>query len=122
MQGIFLTDDELKILEKRFGPGVRKMGPWNTDGTFGYSCVSMAVVKKAAESIGDQDLIGTLTRLNNVSDRSKAFMALLQTFGQALIERIVAVYRQSSFELTFATPLSRKPPDEEPRRMAAAAG
>jgi hypothetical protein len=32
MEAIFLTDDELKRLETRFGPVVRQMGPWNSDG------------------------------------------------------------------------------------------
>jgi hypothetical protein len=35
MDAIVLTDDELQRLETRFGPVVRQMGPWNSDGVFG---------------------------------------------------------------------------------------
>ncbi len=51
MEAIFLTDDELKRLETRFGPAVRQMGPWNSDGVFGYASVSIAAVEKAAETL-----------------------------------------------------------------------
>jgi hypothetical protein len=44
MKEILVADDELKRLERRFGPGVRRMGPWSSDGTFGYASVSIAVV------------------------------------------------------------------------------
>jgi hypothetical protein len=42
MEAIVLTDDELKRLETPFGPVVRHMGPWNSDGVFGYASVPIA--------------------------------------------------------------------------------
>jgi len=121
MKGIVLTDDELKILERRLGPGVRKMGPWNSDGTFGYSCISMADVGKAAESIEDPNLRMALARLDGASEQTAAFIALLETSGRALIERIVAAYRQS-LEQTSGTRFSKKPAEEERRSAVAATG
>ena len=65
MQTIVLTDDELIVLEKRFGPRVRQMGPWNSDGTFGYSSIPIAAVEKAAESLENPDLMVALSRLKH---------------------------------------------------------
>jgi hypothetical protein len=92
MEAILLTDDELKLLEKRFGPRVRQMGPWNSDGTFGYSSISIAAVEKAAETLQNPDLAVALSRLKCKPERSKPFIELLEAFGPALIENIVAAY------------------------------
>ena len=46
MEAIVLTDDDLKRLETRFGPIVRKMGPWNSDGIFGYESVPLVAVER----------------------------------------------------------------------------
>jgi hypothetical protein len=62
MEAIVLTDDELKLLEKRFGLRVRQMGPWNSDGTFGYSSIPIAAVEKAAETLQNPDLTVAETR------------------------------------------------------------
>ena len=48
MKIIDIPDDDLKRLERRFGPDVRHMGPWNSDGVFGYASVSLGVVESAA--------------------------------------------------------------------------
>jgi hypothetical protein len=101
MEGILVTDDELKLLEKKFGPTVRDMGAWNSDGTFGYSWISLAVVEKAAESITDPDLQTALSRLVSVSDPKQSFLTLLEMFGHSAIDRIVHVHRQHSLERTF---------------------
>ena len=69
MKGLVLSDDELKILKKRFGPDVREMGPWNSDGTFGCCCISITVVEKAAESIGDPSLLAAVSRLDDAPGR-----------------------------------------------------
>ena len=90
MKSIVLTDDELKILERRVGAGVRKMGPWNSDGTFGYCSISMTDVEKAAESIEDPKLRKVVARLNDASEQSAAFVALLEMSGRVLIEGIAA--------------------------------
>lgn len=121
MDAIVLTDDDLRILERRFGPNVRKMGPWNSDGTFGYSCVSMADVKKAAESMEDSDLMMALWRLIDAPG-TEPFLELLETFGQPLIERTVSVYRQGCFEIRGGKPLTNNPKEEATRSKAAMAG
>ena len=89
-EAILLTDDELKLLERRFGPRVRQMGPWNSDGTFGYSSVSIVAVQKAAETLQNPDLAVALSRIKCKPERTKPFIELLETFGPVLIERIVA--------------------------------
>ena len=57
MEAIFLTDDELKRLETRFGPVVRHMGPWNSDGVFGYASIPLVAVQKAAETLANPNLL-----------------------------------------------------------------
>lgn len=121
MDAIVVTDDELKRLEKRFGPGVRRMGPWNSDGNFGYSNVPIVVVEKAAESLENPGLTIALSRLKNTSARTKTFIELLEMFGPVLVQRIVAAYQ--SLELMTGTHIAAKPPNG--RRMVsvtAAAG
>ena len=86
MEAIFLTDDELKRLETRFGLAVRQMGPWNSDGVFGYASVSIAAVEKAAEA---------LPRLRT-PERTNTFIELLDDCGSVLVQRIVDAYREFS--------------------------
>jgi hypothetical protein len=121
MKVIVVTDDELQRLEKRFGPSVRQMGPWNSDGTFGYSSVPIAAVEKAAEALADPNLLEALSRVDlKQSTRTKPFIDLLEAFGPALIERIVAAYRGCPFELAAGPHLSPKPPKQETRRVSIA--
>jgi len=96
MEAIVLTDDELRRLETRFGPVVRQMGPWNSDGVFGYASVPIVAVEKAAEALENPDLLVALPRLRT-PERTKTFIELLEDFGAILIERIVAAYREFSF-------------------------
>jgi hypothetical protein len=103
LKEIVVTDDELRRLERRFGPGVRRMGPWSSDGTFGYSSVSIAVVEKAAEAMRNPNLAVAVSRLTNTPERTKPFVELLETFGPTLIERIIAAYRECSFEFITGT-------------------
>ena len=63
MEAIFLTGHELKRLETRFGPVVPHMGPWNSDGVFGYASVSIVAVEKAAEAFANPVLLAALPRL-----------------------------------------------------------
>jgi hypothetical protein len=92
MEAIVLTDDELKRLEIRFGPVVRKMGPWISDGIFGYASVPIVVVEKAAETLANPGLMIALPRLRT-PDGKKTFVELLDDFGSVLVERIVDAYR-----------------------------
>jgi hypothetical protein len=96
MKAIVLPDDVLKHLEKRFGPAVRQMGSWNSDGTFGYSSVPVVAVEKAAKVLEDPDLMLAIFRLDRTPEQTKPFIELLETFGPVLIERIVAAYRELS--------------------------
>jgi hypothetical protein len=118
MKAIVLSDDELKLLEKRFGPEVRLMGSWNSDGTFGHSSVPVVVVEKAAEALEDRDLTMALSRLMQAPEPTKPFIELLETFGPALIERTVAAYRERSLEMTNGTRLAPKPPSRETRSVS----
>jgi len=95
MEAIFLTDDDLKRLETRFGPVVRQMGPWNSDGIFGYESVPMVAVERAAESLENPNLLAQLPRLRT-PERTKTFIELLNGFGSVLVERIVSAYRENS--------------------------
>jgi len=112
MEAIVLADDELKRLETQFGPAVRQMGPWNSDGVFGYCSVSIIAVEKAIESLenvprvaveqaieplGERNLKDALSHLKRTPERTKAFIVLLDGFGPTLIERIVAAHRDFSF-------------------------
>ena len=93
MYGIVVTDDELKRLEKRFGPDVRRMGAWNSDGVFGYSSVPILAVEKAAKTLGDRNLDRALLRLESAAEPTKGFIELLETYGPGLVEKIVTAYR-----------------------------
>ena len=98
MRAIVITDDELRVIEKRFGPEVRQMGSWNSDGTFGYSSVSVMAVEKAAEGLEDPDLAIALSCLKDTPEGSRRFIELLETYGSALIGRIAAAYRECGVE------------------------
>jgi len=74
------------------------MGSWNSDGTFGYSSVPMVAVEKAAEALENPALILALFRLDHTPEQTKPFIELLETFGPALIGKIVAAYRERSLE------------------------
>ena len=102
MSEIVLTDDDLRCLEKRFGPGVRQMGPWNSDGIFGYCSVPIAAVEKAACSLNDSVLLESIQELTATQERTPRFMEMLQQFGAALIEQIVAAYQQR-FQMPFVS-------------------
>jgi hypothetical protein len=93
MEAIVLTDDELKRLERRFGPVVRQMGPWNSDGVFGYASVPVVVVEKAAETLETPGLLVALPRLHT-PERTKTFIELTEDFGSVLVERIADAYRE----------------------------
>jgi hypothetical protein len=120
MEGIVVTDDELKRLEKRFGPGVRRMGSWNSDGIFGYSNVPILALERAAETLEDQNLDSALFRLRKMTDGTKLFVELLEMFGSALIVRIAAAYGECSLELMTGTHLASKPRKRETGRVSAA--
>jgi hypothetical protein len=95
METIFLTDDELKRLEIRFGPVVRQMGPWNSDGVFGYASIPLVAVQKAAETLANPNLLTALPRLRT-PERTKTFIELLDDCGSDLVQRIVDAYREFS--------------------------
>jgi len=98
MEEIVVSEDDLRRLEKKFGSAVRLMGSWNSDGTFGYASVPLSAVKRAAEDLVNPDVIPALSRLQQMPERTMAFLDLLHTFGSPLIAAIVAAHRECSAE------------------------
>ena len=94
VEAVVITDDELRSLETRSGPCARQMGSWCTDGTFGYSSVPMLAVARAAGSLENPSLGIAVSKLEGLNARATPFIELLETFGPALVERIVAAYRE----------------------------
>ena len=97
------------------------MGPWNSDGIFGYSSVPIAAVEKAAERLENPDLMVALSRLKHTSERNTVFMDVLEAFGPALIEGIVLAYKEYSRIMT-GNRLTPKPPRQETRRVSVSDG
>ena len=96
---IIVPDDDLKRLERRFGPGVRQMGSWNSDGVFSYSSIPIVAVEEAAESMNDPMMAEAVLRLKQAPERTKPFIELVHSFGPALIEKIAVAYRERSVEV-----------------------
>jgi len=96
---IILPDDELSRLETRFGPAVRRMGAWNSDGVFGYCSVSISIVEMVANESNDPAVALAASRLRSSGDRTSLFVDLLVTFGSCLIEQIASTYRACAVDL-----------------------
>lgn len=96
---IIVPDDDLKRLEKQFGPSVRQMGSWNSDGVFSYSSVPIVAVEEAAESLNDPIVAEAVLRLKQAPEPTKFFIELVQSFGPALIAKIAAAYQGRSLDL-----------------------
>jgi hypothetical protein len=109
MEAIVLTDDELRRLETRFGPVVRQMGPWNSDGVFGYASVPIVAVEKAAETLDNPNLLVAVPRLR-ATEQTKTFIELLEDFGSVLVERIVDKYRESALWPHPSAPMNSRNP------------
>src|SRR5690349_21467915 len=92
---IILPDEELTQLERSCGADVRLMGPWNSDGVFGFSTVSMSVVEKAAAATCDPVLAGVIHDLKLSPERTKAFVEIVKTLGPAFVQRVVTTYREA---------------------------
>ena len=93
MQEIWLSDDDLKRLEKRFGPDVRQMGPWISDGVFGYISVPIGVVEKAAELLNDSSVIESVSRLKADWQWNKERLTDLLESSPVLLKKIVFAHR-----------------------------
>lgn len=92
MQDIVISDEELTRLERRFGPDVRQMGPWLSDGVFAYISVPIAIVEKAAELLQDPSLLETVCHLRINRQATAELMNLLQSRPD-LLDEIVFVQR-----------------------------
>lgn len=114
MEEIVIAEDDLRLLEKRFGSAVRLMGPWNSDGTFGYLSVRLSVIRKAAEDLANADV--NLSWLTYMPESNKPFLEMLYTFGSALVVAIVAAYREESPHSRALAP-SVSPKAAEPRSL-----
>ncbi len=91
---IVLPEDELRDLEKHFGPEVRHMGTWNTDGSFGFCAVPIWAVERAAEAVGLPSLAGALERLKSTDNRTQPFIEIVHRFGPLLVQEIASTYRK----------------------------
>jgi len=96
MKTIDIPDDDLKRLQRRFGPDVRQMGAWNSDGVFGYSSVSLGAIEAAADGACQAGLPEAVSSLRNAREPVAALLALVETFGPELIARIKAAHSASS--------------------------
>jgi hypothetical protein len=96
MTEIIVAEDYLRYLEKRFGPAVRYMGPWNSDGSFGYCSVGIAVIERALDSLCASGVDQCVRQLKEAPDPTGKFIELLQSYGTVLIERIVAAHQRKS--------------------------
>jgi len=57
------------------------MGPWNSDGIFGYESVPTLAVERAAEAVGSPTLLVALPRLRT-PECTEAFIELLNDVGR----------------------------------------
>ena len=96
MNIIVIPEDDLQRLERRFGPDVRRMGPWNSDGVFGYTSISLGTVERAAEAAGQPGLPEAVSRLKEAREPVAAFMDLVEAFGPDLVVKIKAAYSATS--------------------------
>ncbi|MGA8578411.1 MAG: hypothetical protein WB579_07005, partial [Bryobacteraceae bacterium] len=90
MNVIVIPEDDLQRLERRFGPDVRRMGPWNSDGVFGYTSISLGTVERAAEAAGRPGLPEAVSQLKEAREPVAAFLHLVETFGPDLVVKIKA--------------------------------
>ncbi len=89
---VVLNEDLLSHLETRLGPGVRLMGPWQTDGVFGYIAISFEILQQAADAMDDPNVGAAVAHLNTNPNRTGKFVDLVETVGPALVERIIAAH------------------------------
>jgi len=92
MKIIVIPEDDLQRLERRFGPDVRRMGPWNSDGVFGYASISLGIVERAAEAVNQPGLPESLPRAQVFKEPVAAFLDLMEMFGHDLIVEIKAAH------------------------------
>lgn len=98
MEDIVISDAELARLERHFGPAVRQMGPWLSDGVFAYISVPIAIIEKAAELLQDRSLLETVYHLRRNRQGTTELMNLLQTRPD-LVDEIVFVRRHCDPEM-----------------------
>jgi hypothetical protein len=96
MRIIVIPEDDLRRLERRFGPDVRRMGPWISDGVFGYTSVSLSIVERVAEAVNQPGLPEALSRLQVAQEPAAAFLDLMEAFGPYLIVEIKAAHSAAS--------------------------
>jgi hypothetical protein len=84
---IVLTDDDLRRLEERFGPAVRLMGSWNSDGVFGFCSIPMAAITTAADVIQDPEFADSVRQLRRIPHPAPLFIDL---FGSAVVDQVLA--------------------------------
>jgi hypothetical protein len=104
MKIIVIPEDDLKRLERRFGPDVRRMGSWNSDGVFGYMSIPLGAIESAAEAVGQPGLPEAVSRLQEALEPVAAFLELVEAFGSELIVQTKAAYLEASLAPPFGRP------------------
>jgi hypothetical protein len=94
MKTTVLPDDLLKHLKTQFGHAVRPIDSGNFDGPFGYPGVPTVAMEDAAEALEYPDLLLALFRLDCTPGQNMPLIELLETFGPALIGKIIDAYRE----------------------------
>jgi len=117
MRIIVIPEDDLKRLERRFGPDVRRMGSWNSDGVFGYLSIPLDAVESAAEAVGQPGLPEAVSRLQEAREPAAAFLELVEAIGSDLIVKTKAAYSEASL----APPSGRPVASSKPATARAAA-
>ena len=103
---IVIPEDQLRVLEKKYGPDVRLMGNWNSDGVFGFCSVPFAVIEKAAESVGAKSLSQAVRRLRVAEDRTQPFIDMVRAYGPSLVRQIAVAHREHVTR-SYTAPLTR---------------
>jgi hypothetical protein len=121
MRTIVIPEDELKRLEGRFGPDVRRMGPWNSDGVFGYLSISIGSVESAADAVAQPGLQEAVSRLKDSREPLAAFADLVDAFGLDLVAGIKTAYLGTAISTVYRRPAGCSNPAAERTAGAATA-
>jgi hypothetical protein len=93
MNEIVIPEDDMRRLEKQFGPLVRQIGAWNSDGVFSYTTIPVVVLEQAAETLGDATLSISVAHLTESVMYTRNFVQLVENFGPILIDTLAVSYR-----------------------------
>lgn len=93
MLEVVIPEDDMRRLETRVGPCVRRIGAANSDGVFSYTTIPVLVLEHAAQTFGDATLTGSVAHLKASVSQTQACLKLLEDFGPTLIQTLAVSYR-----------------------------